>query len=372
MSKNSRLEEVRSYEVFDNPPVKELDELTELASVLFETPVSLITILDDKRQWFISRKGLEQKGTPVEDAFCKHALNTPDEVLVVNDALEDSRFKENKLVVGEPKIRFYAGAPLTTKQNHVLGTLCVIDKKSKKITREQKKALKILAGKAVDILETQKVLNNLNTSVELSTQRVVKITENIPIGIFELSINRNGKIEFLFLSNGIKKIHPNVNVEEWLDDPNLGFDVVHPEDRGSLKASLRDAVIKNKKLHHEYRVLSESGVRWHAVTGKPEKAKNGEMRIYGSFTDVTHHYEYESALEQISFDISHVLRRPVTSMLGITTLLEYEKELSAAKLREYSRSLRTVASELEDFTQKLNKIYSEKKVKIGSYKAQEN
>lgn len=362
----SRLEDINSYDLFDTPPDKELDEITELASIIFGTPISLITILDDKRQWFKSNKGLEQNETKVEDSFCQHALHKPNEVLVVNDALKDQRFISNKLVLDDPNIRFYAGAPLVTKQNNVLGTLCVIDRKPMKISKEQENALQILARRVMDKLETQKALKELNTTIELNASRLIKITENLPFGVFELRIDRSGNQEFSFLSKGMKKIHPNIDLNEWLKNPALGFSLIHPDDIESLKTSLANSIENNEKIYHEYRVKGDSGYRWHAINGQPEKTENEETIIYGSFTDVTHHIEYETALEQISSDISHVLRRPVTSMLGITNLLESDQELSIKKLKKYSGYIKTVANELDKFTRKLNKVYSEKKKKIAN------
>jgi len=361
----SRLEDINSYDLFDTPPDKELDEITELASVIFGTPISLITILDDKRQWFKSNKGLEQNETKVEDSFCQHALHKPNEVLVVNDALKDQRFINNKLVLDDPNIRFYAGAPLVTKKNNVLGTLCVIDRKPMEISKEQEKALQLLASRVMDRLETRKVLNRLYTTINLSTERLIKITENVPFGIFELRIDPSGNQEFSFLSKGMKKIHPNIDLNEWLKNPALGFSLMHPDDIESLKTSLANSMENNEKIYHEYRVKGDSGYRWHAINGQSERTDNKETIIYGSFTDITHHLEYEAALEQISSDISHVLRRPVTSMLSITNLLESDQELSTEKLKKYSEHIKTIANELEKFTRKLNEVYSEKKKKIA-------
>ena len=114
MNEQNRLQELKSYKILDTLPEKELDELAEIASVICDTPISLVSFIDEKRQWFKARKGIEAQETPREDAFCQHTLQTPKEVLVVNDPLNDERFKNNPLVLGNPHIRFYAGAPLET------------------------------------------------------------------------------------------------------------------------------------------------------------------------------------------------------------------------------------------------------------------
>lgn len=367
----NRLEAVYSYNLFDTPPEKELDEITELASIICNTPISLITLLDDKRQWFKSNKGLEVNETKVEDSFCQHTLHKPNEVLVVNDAVKDQRFINNKLVVGDPYIRFYAGAPLVTKENHVLGTLCIIDRKPREFTKAQERALQILAEKAMIILENHKTFTQLNTSVKLNVDRLTKITENIPLGIFELVVLDSGNMKFSFLSAGMKKLHPDINLDEWIKNLNTIFSLTHPEDIRPLQAAITRSIEMETRLYHEYRVKQNSDYDWYAIEGQPHKEKNGETIIYGAFTNITHHIEYENALEQIAFDISHVMRRPVTTILGITNLLETEQELSSGKLKEYSGYIKTVTQELEQFTSKLNDIYSEKQSKIASHNNRE-
>lgn len=363
----SRLEDVKSYELFDTPPDDELDEITELASLICDTPISLVTILDDKRQWFKSNKGLDQSETDVKDAFCRYALNDPHNVLVVNDALTDARFLNNRLVVNDPFIRFYAGAPLVTRQNNVLGTLCVIDRRPREITGEQERALKILAKRVMVNIELHKLLTQQSTTIRLNTERLIKITENIPVGIFELTVNKSGRVKFTFLSKGINKIHPNVNLNEWIDNPREVCSLVHPDDIDRLEQSFKQAIEIGGKFYCEYRALVESGYEWHALVARPERKDNGDMIIYGSFMDISQQIEYKETLEQMAFDISHVLRKPVTSMLTVTNWLEMEKDLCDQKFKEYTGYIKTIAEELEAFTRKLNDIYSKKKDKIAHY-----
>ncbi|PTB97419.1 hypothetical protein C9994_02925 [Marivirga lumbricoides] len=365
---NKRLKDLNSYGILDTPADKELDEITELASIICDTPISLITILDDKRQWFKSNKGFDVSETEIEASFCQHALHKPGEVLVVNDALKDERFINNKLVLEDPNIRFYAGAPLVAGTNSVLGTLCIIDIKPRELSEDQKRALQILAKKAMDIIETNKTLNMLKASVKLNLERLTKITQNIPLGIFELEVSSSGVIRFVFLSEGMKKIHPSINLEGWLEDPTIGFSIMHPDDITPLKNAIRESIKNHENIYHEYRVRTKSGYEWHSIYGQPEKTVDGDTLIYGAFTNITHHIVYEKALEQIAFDISHVLRSPVTTILGITNLLESEKELSAEKLKEYSGYIKTVSHELEKFTRELNVVYNLKKRKIAYYR----
>jgi len=156
-----RLAALKRYAILDTPPEQSFDLLTSLAAALFAAPISLITLVDSERQFFKSAHGLERRETPREDAFCAHAILSS-EVMVVNDAAIDSRFATNPLVVGDPKIRFYAGAPLETHDGFRLGTLCVIDRQPRTAPEHgQILALQALAKQAVELLEFHRARRQL-------------------------------------------------------------------------------------------------------------------------------------------------------------------------------------------------------------------
>lgn len=121
----ARIEELQRHGLPDTKPEAEYDRVVELARVLFEAPISAVTLIDRDRQWFKAKVGLEAEHTPREDSFCTHAIRQ-DEVFVVPDAREDARFAASPLVVGPPYIRFYAGAQLRSRQGTNLGAVCVI------------------------------------------------------------------------------------------------------------------------------------------------------------------------------------------------------------------------------------------------------
>jgi len=127
-SETVRLEALISLAVLDTAPERAYDDITRMAAMLCGTPIALISLIDAKRQWFKSGAGLDVQETPSELAFCAHAIQRPQEVMVVHHAAADERFKGNALVIGEPMIRFYAGAPILIKEGHAMGTVCVIDR----------------------------------------------------------------------------------------------------------------------------------------------------------------------------------------------------------------------------------------------------
>ncbi len=192
-SEQHRLAALASLEILDTPPEPRFDRFTRLAALTFGAPIALVSLVDEHRQWFKSRCGLDADETPRSVAFCSHAV-AQDELLVVEDATQDPRFAGNPLVTGAPDIRFYAGQPLHC-DGQAVGTLCIIDRTPRTFTEEQRQALRDLAGLAEAELNHVKVatarlmaeqaLKSLNTELE---QRVAARTSELERKVRELSL----------------------------------------------------------------------------------------------------------------------------------------------------------------------------------------
>lgn len=160
----SRLAALRAYKILDTEPETRFDDLTLLASQICGAPIALISLIDEERQWFKSKVGLEVGQTPREHAFCAHAILHKD-VFIVEDATQDPRFKSNPMVVSEPHIRFYAGTQIYSSDNFPLGTLCVIDRTPRQLTKDQRTALQALGRQVKAQLELRQNLTELKLAL---------------------------------------------------------------------------------------------------------------------------------------------------------------------------------------------------------------
>ncbi|NJB94286.1 GAF domain-containing sensor histidine kinase [Xanthomonas arboricola] len=152
-----RLQALRSYGILDTPREAAFEDITRLASIICQTPIALISLVDAERQWFKSERGMGERETPLFKSMCAHALLDSD-VLVVPDTREDVRFARNPLVTGEAPLHFYAGAVLKTSEGLPLGTVCVLDRQPRQLSAEQVDALRALARQTMAQLELRRAL----------------------------------------------------------------------------------------------------------------------------------------------------------------------------------------------------------------------
>ncbi|KPZ17126.1 sensor histidine kinase [Pseudomonas syringae group genomosp. 3] len=152
-SEEDRVLSLEHLKILDSAPEQDFDDIVLLATTLCDAPIALVSLVDRERQWFKACIGLDVRETHRDLAFCAHAILEPSDVLVVEDATTDPRFKESPLVLGPPYIRFYAGAPIRTDAGHALGTVCVIDIWPRVLTEQQRLALLALARQTAALMQ---------------------------------------------------------------------------------------------------------------------------------------------------------------------------------------------------------------------------
>lgn len=195
-NERERLQALKSYDILDSLPEADYDDIAKLASEICQTNVSLISFIDDKRQWFKSIHGLEIKETPRDFAFCTHGILNPNEILIVPDSRLDARFADNPLVTNDPHVIFYAGVPLVNHDGYPLGSLCVIDSSPKELKTNQLTALKVLAKQVVTLVELRKANKMFKTMQGLLQERNREL-ENISFDVMKYVTKLSSAITLL-------------------------------------------------------------------------------------------------------------------------------------------------------------------------------
>ena len=292
-NETERLKALDSYNILDTLDEAEFDRITELASIICEVPISLVSLVDEKRQWFKSNRGLTVKETSRDLAFCQYAIMEPS-LFVVGDATQDDRFYNNALVTGAPDIRFYAGMPLVDSSGYALGTLCVIDREPRKLTETQTRGLKLLAGEVMALIEQRRQKTELK--------------------IFEKLFESSNDLVFVGDQDGFfKKVNPTFEkLLGWSREHLLKtshFQFLHPDDikatMGKMNELAEGQQCKNfvqrfRTIHGDYKII-----QW---TSTPEP---GTGRIFGIGRDITEKHRMEEELhytKEMLEQTNHVAR----------------------------------------------------------------
>lgn len=207
---SERLQDLASYSILDTIPERDYDYITAIASEICDTPIALISLIDDKRQWFKSHHGIDATETSKKIAFCAHAINDPEHVFIIEDARTDERFHDNPLVTNEPHVIFYAGVPLISEDGFPLGTLCAIDHSPKVLSQKQINLLSALATQVVNLLKLRKNKLLLQESVLKLKEKNKQLEQYAFIAAHDLKsplIGISGMIK-IFVEEYSSKINP--------------------------------------------------------------------------------------------------------------------------------------------------------------------
>jgi two-component system, NtrC family, sensor kinase len=165
----ARLAALDRYAILDSEPEQSFDDLVNLAAHVCHAPMATLSLVDDRRQWFKSKLGVQVRETPRTSSICTYTIQQRD-LFIVPDTLKDERFRENPLVTGEPHIRFYAGTPLVNDDGYALGTLCVLDREPRELSPEQQQAITALGRLALRQMELRLNLRLLKEALNDRTR----------------------------------------------------------------------------------------------------------------------------------------------------------------------------------------------------------
>ena len=359
-----RLVALNRYDILETDPDQFFDDLVELASFICNVPISLISFIDEDRQWFKSKKGLNGSGSPREFAFCAHAI-MQDDLLIVPDATQDARFASNPYVTQDPNIRFYAGAPLMTPDGYALGTICVLDRQPRELTAAQTSALAALSRQVVAQLElrrTVKELSKAQAQLAQSEARFRRLADNLPDAIFHYRLKPPQAYEFV--GSAVSAITGYLP-EAFYQNHNLLTDITHPDDRaGLLKLLDHLSEVAEPYQTVEFRLQHASGqLVWVEMRTIPVYDERGQMiAVEGITRDITRRKQMEEEREKMIDDldafahtVAHDLKGPLTVILGYGELLAPERiakldteiiEEAAIAINEYAKNMGNIIQEL--------------------------
>ena len=211
-NESERIKALSRYEILDSPPDGSFDHLTKLAATLFNVPISIISLVDHDRIWFKSHYGVDAKQIERVPGLCASAILS-DEIYIIENAVEDPRTLTNPLVAGSFGLKFYAAAPLITKDGYNLGTFCIIDKKQRYLTEEQKGILQKLADIVMDEMEIRLSARNLLFNTNNHLKNTLKEIEKLPVNDTTEQLKRLSEIS--------KKLINNIDRQLELTNPEL-------------------------------------------------------------------------------------------------------------------------------------------------------
>ena len=246
-NENFRLKALKDYSILDTLAEVEYDDITQLASQICGTPISSISLIDEKRQWFKSKVGINTSETSREDAFCAHTIIEPNKILTVKDSTKDIRFFDNPLVVNEPHVVFYAGVPLVSPDGMALGTLCVMDNKPKELDDLQLKTLKALSNQVVSLFELRKskmLLEKFSKDLENRNSELEKFA-NVAAHDIKSPLNNISSLTQILIEEYSEKL--DISGKNFLSMLNTSSEILRKLVDGILQHSKTDFIITNER-----------------------------------------------------------------------------------------------------------------------------
>jgi diguanylate cyclase (GGDEF)-like protein len=316
-----RLTVLANLGILDTAPEHEFDTIVQCAQRMLDCPIALISLIDQSRQWFKARCGLEAAETHREMAFCAHVV-TADEQMIVPDATQDVRFAANPLVTGEPHIRFYAGVPIRARISLLdsrrvpMGTLCIIDYKVRHLEPEQIAMLRELAHLVEMLFEARMALLNAAVVAEERQSAIERLNHadrqfrqaermaNIGSWRLNLATNTTKRSDQIYAIHGVA-----VGNDELLD---MTLDFYPPHARDFVTDTIRESLATGKPFDFETDFITALGQNRRVRSmGEVEMQDGIAVALIGVFQDVTERHAMEQALRRIAFsdDLTRIASR---------------------------------------------------------------
>jgi PAS domain S-box-containing protein len=381
-----RLKTLQSYGVMDTPREKEFDDLALLAREVCNTPIAFISMIDDKRQWFKAKVGIDIYEIIIEDTICQYTL-AEDVLVEIPDATRDQRVNDKPKVKESNGIRFYAGIPLKAANGFALGTLSVVGHEPKQLTLEQKNALTLIAKQIMALLEARKrnleladeVEKRLHTRLKEAQQKHFRLEKEYDL-LYKAISKSSGVVEFS--TKGIF-LDVNKNFEKitgYKKEELLGkhHQVLLEEEDKKLISDFWGALGKGEFKSGRFKRLHKSGKSiWIQASYNPVISENGKVaKVIKIAQNISLEEESREALEKAKLmaenlntqkdhfiaNISHEIRTPINAVLGFTDLL-LEQEYSPTKL-DYLNSIKSAGDSLLHI---VNDILDLSKIETGIF-----
>ncbi|MEI8395291.1 MAG: PAS domain S-box protein [Rhodospirillaceae bacterium] len=321
LNEKERLAALRSFEVLDTPPTAAFDRYTGLAAKILGVPISVISLIDEVRQWFKSHQGLDVDETPREWAFCAHAI-LGSEPLVITDATADPRFCDNPLVTAGPGIRFYAGAPLRTRDNYNIGTLCIIDNKfHKELSATELDILRDIADAVVNELYLHKTAIDLHRSKRMLSDRQERLAAILVTAVDGIiTIDHKGIVETFNPAAGqifgySKDEVIGKNIKMLMPEPYFS------EHDGYLENYNRTGVAHVIGIGREVTGRKKDGSLFPMELSVGQMELSGSRMFTGIVRDITERKQVEKLKAEFISTVSHELRTPLTAIRGSLSLV---------------------------------------------------
>lgn len=309
-----RLDTLREYRIMDTAPEPAFDRVTRMVADLFGVPIALISLVDDRRQWFKSAHGVEVRETPREYSFCPYVIagNAP---VMVTEALADPRSRDNPLVTGDSGFRFYAGVPLRAYNGAVLGSLCVIDRRERAALSDVELVrLEDFAG----IIMAEADLRRIGAERDEARRTLERALDFSGIATWQYD-PRTDRLS----TQGAGAELWGSGFERTLATGNGFFDLVHPDDRPALRALLEETVANRIPYSAEYRVVNpERGVRWNAVRGDWVMHSDDAM-LTGVSIDITEQKSRQENANLLMRELHHRMRNLFATVSAIISLTRH-------------------------------------------------